>query len=484
MELSKCSISNLREKLDSKEISAIELTQYYLNRIKKIDPKINSYITVCEEEALEMAKRAQKKIDEKKASILTGIPLSIKDNICTKGIITTCASRMLENFNPPYNATVVTKLMSEDAVILGKVNMDEFAMGSSTQSSFFKKTKNPYDLNRVPGGSSGGSAASVSAGLAAASLGSDTGGSIRQPAAFCGLTGIKPTYGTVSRHGLIAFASSFDQIGPLAKSARDCALILEVIAGKDNYDSTSKEVHIDFASKIGQSIKGLKIGIPAEYFDEGLEGEVKRAVIETLSNIKSMGAEVIDVSMPSLKYAVAAYYLISSAEAVANLARYDGIRFGYCVQEAEGYEERIKKTRKEGFGEEVKRRILLGNYALSSGYYDQYYKKALTVMQRIKREYEEIFKKCDAIITPTMPSVANKIGENENDPIKIYLCDIYTVPVNIAGLPALNTTCGYDKNGMPIGLSIVGKKFDDATVLQVADAIEKNFKVQYPAISG
>lgn len=484
MELSKCSISNLREKLDSKEISAIELTQYYLNRIKKIDPKINSYITVCEEEALEMAKRAQKKIDEKKASILTGIPLSIKDNICTKGIITTCASRMLENFNPPYNATVVTKLMSEDAVILGKVNMDEFAMGSSTQSSFFKKTKNPYDLNRVPGGSSGGSAASVSAGLAAASLGSDTGGSIRQPAAFCGLTGIKPTYGTVSRHGLIAFASSFDQIGPLAKSARDCALILEVIAGKDNYDSTSKEVHIDFASKIGQSIKGLKIGIPAEYFDEGLEGEVKRAVIETLSNIKSMGAEVIDVSMPSLKYAVAAYYLISSAEAVANLARYDGIRFGYCVQEAEGYEERIKKTRKEGFGEEVKRRILLGNYALSSGYYDQYYKKALTVMQRIKREYEEIFKKCDAIITPTMPSVANKIGENENDPIKIYLSDIYTVPVNIAGLPALNTTCGYDKNGMPIGLSIVGKKFDDATVLQVADAIEKNFKVQYPAISG
>ena len=482
MDLTKCSISSLRQKLDDKEISSVELTQHYLDRIKKIDSKINSYITVCEEEALEMARKAQKKIDEKKASLLTGIPVNIKDNICTKGIRTTCGSKMLENFTPPYNATVVTKLLSERAVILGKVNMDEFAMGSSTQSSYFMQTKNPYDLHRVPGGSSGGSAASVCGRLAAASLGSDTGGSIRQPSAFCGLTGMKPSYGTVSRHGLVAFASSLDQIGPLARSAKDCSIILKVIAGKDNYDSTSKETPIDFDSKLGKSIKGLKIGVPTEYFDEGLEEEVKKSVLNTINNMKAMGAEVIDVSMPSLKYAVATYYLISSSEAASNLARYDGIRFGYCTPDAQSYEERIKKTRKEGFGEEVKRRILLGNYALSSGYYEEYYKKALTVRQKIKQEYEEIFSMCDVIITPTMPTTANMIGQDESDPVKIYLSDIYTVPVNIAGLPAANTTCGYDKNGMPIGLSIVGNKFDDATVLQVADAIEQNFEIKYPQI--
>ncbi len=482
MDLTKCSISSLRQKLDDKEISSVELTQHYLDRIKKIDSKINSYITVCEEEALEMARKAQKKIDEKKASLLTGIPVNIKDNICTKGIRTTCGSKMLENFTPPYNATVVTKLLSERAVILGKVNMDEFAMGSSTQSSYFMQTKNPYDLHRVPGGSSGGSAASVCGRLAAASLGSDTGGSIRQPSAFCGLTGMKPSYGTVSRHGLVAFASSLDQIGPLARSAKDCSIILKVIAGKDNYDSTSKETPIDFDSKLGKSIKGLKIGVPTEYFDEGLEEEVKKSVLNTINNMKAMGAEVIDVSMPSLKYAVATYYLISSSEAASNLARYDGIRFGYCMPDAQSYEERIKKTRKEGFGEEVKRRILLGNYALSSGYYEEYYKKALTVRQKIKQEYEEIFSMCDVIITPTMPTTANMIGQDESDPVKIYLSDIYTVPVNIAGLPAANTTCGYDKNGMPIGLSIVGNKFDDATVLQVADAIEQNFEIKYPQI--
>ena len=484
MELMKCSITELREKLKRREISAVELTKYYLSRIEKVDMQINSYLKVCEEKALKMAKKAQERIDRGEASDLTGIPLSIKDNICTEGIRTSCGSKMLENFIPPYNATVVTKLIDEGAVILGKVNMDEFAMGSSTQTSYFKKTKNPYDLTRVPGGSSGGSGASVCGGLAAASLGSDTGGSIRQPAAFCGLTGIKPSYGLVSRYGLIAFASSFDQIGPLARSARDCALILKAISGKDPYDSTSKDITIDFESRLGKSIRGLKIGVPKEYFDEGLDEEVKQAVLKTIDELKAMGAQVMDVSMPSLKYAVATYYLISSAEASANLARYDGIRFGYCASNIASYDKWVKRTRKEGFGLEVKRRILLGNYALSSGYYDAYYKKALSVKEKIKQEYEDIFSICDVIITPTMPGTANKIYESETDPVKIYLADIYTVPVNIAGLPAVNTTCGYDQKGLPIGLSIVGKKFDDATILQVADAIEQNFKVVYPSLLG
>ena len=482
MELCDKSILELRQMLDDKEISSSELTKYYLNRINQIDGQVESYITVCEEEALKAADLADVRIARGETSALTGIPISIKDNMCTKGVRTTCGSRMLENFVPPYNATAINKLLAEDVVILGKVSMDEFAMGGSTQTSYFKKTKNPYDLTRMPGGSSGGSAASVAARLAAASLGSDTGGSIRQPAAFCGITGMKPTYGAVSRFGLVAFASSFDQIGPLAHSAKDCASILNTISGHDINDGTSANRKIDFTSKLGKDVKGLKLALPKEFFGEGINSEVKAAVLKAVAEYEKMGADIIEVSMPSLKYAIAAYYLMASAEASSNLSRYDGIKFGYCTPDAKTYEERIKRSRQEGFGDEVKRRILLGTYALSSGYYDAYYKKALYVQQKIKAEYKGIFDSCDAIITPTAPETAYKIGEIEGDPVKMYLADICTVTVNIAGLPAISTTCGYDKSGMPIGMSVVGKAFDDATVLQIADAYEKDFKVQNPRL--
>jgi aspartyl-tRNA(Asn)/glutamyl-tRNA(Gln) amidotransferase subunit A len=482
MELCDKSILELRQLLDQKEISSVELTQYYLDRISQTDKQVESYITVCEEEALKRAALADHRIAKGESASLTGIPISIKDNMCTEGIRTTCGSKMLENFVPPYNATAVNKLLAEDVVILGKVSMDEFAMGGSTQTSYYKKTKNPYDLTRVPGGSSGGSAASVAAKLAAASLGSDTGGSIRQPAAFCGITGMKPTYGAVSRFGLVAFASSFDQIGPLAHSARDCASVLNVISGHDAFDGTSSPKNINFSSKLGHGVKGLRLALPKEFFGEGIDSEVKAMVLNAVKAYEKMGAEIVEVSLPSLKYAIAAYYLIASAEASSNLARYDGIKFGYCTPEAKTYEERIMRTRNEGFGEEVKRRILLGTYALSSGYYDAYYKKALYIQQKIKSEYKSIFEGCDAIITPTAPTTAYKIGEIEGDPVKMYLADICTVTVNIAGLPAVSTTCGYDEKGMPIGMSIVGKAFDDATVLQVADAFESNFKIQNPKL--
>lgn len=482
MELCEKSILELRQMLDDKELSSTELTKYYLDRIGQVDKQIDSYITVCEETALKAAAEADSRIAKGEAASLTGIPISIKDNMCTEGILTTCGSKMLENFIPPYNATAVSRLLAQDAVILGKVSMDEFAMGGSTQTSHYKKTKNPYDVTRVPGGSSGGSAASVAAKLAPASLGSDTGGSIRQPAAFCGVTGMKPTYGAVSRFGLVAFASSFDQIGPLAHSAKDCAEILNVISGNDANDGTSANKKIDFTSRLGKDIKGLKLALPKEFFGEGIDSKVKETVLKAAAEYEKMGAELIEVSMPSLKYAIAAYYLIASAEASSNLARYDGIKFGYCSPDAKTYEERITRTRKEGFGEEVKRRILLGTYALSSGYYDAYYKKALYIQQKIKAEYKGIFDKCDAVITPTAPTTAYKIGEIEGDPVKMYLADICTVTVNIAGLPAVSTTCGYDNLGMPIGMSVVGKAFDDAAVLQIADAFEKNFTVQNPKL--
>ena len=482
MSLCDMGLLELRKMLDEKEISSLELTQYYLDRIKELDSQIDSYITVCEEEAIAAAKEADKVIANQESKLLTGIPISIKDNICTQGILTTCASKMLYNFIPPYNATVIEKLLKDKAVLLGKLNMDEFAMGGSTQTSYYKKTKNPYDLTRVPGGSSGGSAAAVAAKLTVAALGSDTGGSIRQPAALCGVTGMKPTYGAVSRYGLVAFASSLDQIGPIAHSAKECAAILNVIAGKDAHDGTSSKKEIDFNSAMDIEIKGLKIALPREFFGEGIDEEVKVAVLNAVKQYESMGAEIIDVSMPRLKYAIAAYYLLASAEASSNLSRYDGIKFGYCTPKAKTYEERITRTRKEGFGEEVKRRILLGTYALSSGYYDAYYKKALYIRQKIKREYHEIFERCDVMITPTAPTTAYKIGAIENDPVKMYLADICTVTVNIAGLPAINTTCGYGKDDMPIGMSIVGKAFDDAKVIGVANAFEKQFKAINPSL--
>lgn len=469
-------VTELRRKLDSKEISAAELTRAYLDRISAVDGKVESYITVTGEKAMEQAQKAQKAIDEGNAAPLTGIPMAIKDNICTEGVLTTAASRMLENFVPPYNATVMDKLDAAGAVTLGKVSMDEFAMGGSTQTSYFKKTKNPFDLSRVPGGSSGGSAAAVSADLCAAALGSDTGGSIRQPASFCGVTGLKPTYGRVSRYGLIAFASSLDQIGPVARSAADCGIILNAIAGYDFHDgSVSKLPVSDYTAKLGMDMKGVKIGVVSEFFAEGVDDEVRKSVLAAIDSYKAMGAELVECSMPSLRYAIAAYYLISSAEASSNLARYDGIKYGHRADVAGSYNDLIIASRSEGFGDEVKRRILLGNYALSSGYYDAYYGKAMGLKQKIREEYAHIFEKCDLIITPTAPTVAYGTGENIDDPKKMYQADFCTVTVNIASLPAISTPCGYNSEGMPIGMSIVGKMWDEATVIGAADAFEKTF---------
>ena len=434
------------------------------------------------DEALKNAEKAQEIIDKGEAKTLTGIPLAIKDNICTDGIRTTCASKMLENFVPPYDANVIEKLKTENYVLLGKTSMDEFAMGGSTQTSAFAKTRNPFDLSRVPGGSSGGSAAVVSAGLAPAALGSDTGGSIRQPASFCGVTGLKPTYGRVSRYGLVAFASSLDQIGPIANSAVDCGTILNVICGKDSRDATSANKPAeDFNAKVGKDIKGMKIALPKEFFADSTDDEVKNAVLAAAKKYEEMGATLVDCSMKSLKYAVSAYYLVASAEAASNLSRFDGIKYG-LRGEGRTFDEMIRDSRTRGFGDEVKRRILLGNYALSSGYYDAYYLKALALKQQIIKEYNEIFENADVILTPTAPTVAYKIGEQETDPVKMYLADICTVTVNIASLPAISVPCGYNADGMPIGMSLVGRKWDEATLIQTADAFEKTFERRYSEV--
>ena len=468
-------LTELRKRLDSHEIGAVELAQDYLKKIKERDTVINSYITVCEEEAIEMAKKAQSVIDRGEAKPLTGIPVSVKDNICTDGIRTTCASRMLEDFVPVYDATAVAKLKAENYVMLGKTNMDEFAMGGSSQTSYFGGPRNPYNTDCVTGGSSGGAAASVAAGLCAAALGSDTGGSVRQPSAFCGVTGLKPTYGTVSRWGLIAFASSLDQIGVVANSAEDTAYVLNTIYGYDENDATTSQKSMgDYTSMVGEDISKLKIGVPKEFF-EGTDDEVREAVLKAADYYKHSGCEIVECSLPSLKYAVAAYYLISSAEAASNLSRFDGIKYGYRSNVGEDYNELIKNTRREGFGNEVKHRIMLGNYALCSGYYDAYYNNARRIRTQIRNEYSAIFEKCDVILTPTAPTTAYKIGEKENDPVKMYTADICTVTVNIAGLPAISTTCGYDKNGMPIGMSLTGKAFDEKTIVAVCDKFEKDF---------
>ena len=472
-----------REALDKKEISVRELTEEYLKNIKTRDGEIKSYITVTEENALAQADAAQAVIDRGEAKPLTGIPMAIKDNICTEGVRTTCASKILEDFVPQYNATVMEKLNAQDIVMLGKTSMDEFAMGGSTQTSAFAKTRNPYNTDCVPVGSSGGSAAAVAAELCTVSLGSDTGGSIRQPAAFCGVTGIKPTYSRVSRFGLVAFASSFDQIGPIAHTAYDCAAVLNHICGFDPHDGTSARNEVpDFTAKIGQPIKGMKLAVPKEFYAEGIEAEIRDSVLAAVETYRKLGAEIVECSMPSLKYAVPAYYLISSAEAASNLSRYDGIKYGHRTASADSYEELIRKSRSEGFGDEVKRRILLGNYALSSGYYDAYYGKAMALRQVIRGEYDGIFEKCDAIITPTTPAVAYRPEEQVSDPVKMYQADICTVTVNIAGLPAISTPCGYNGSGMPIGLSIVGRRFDEQTVLQLADAFEQTFTPAAPKL--
>ena len=470
-------LKKLREMLDSKEISAVELTEQYLDRIENSDKEINSYITVCKENALADAKKAQEVIDSGNSGAFTGLPISVKDNICTLGVKTTCASHMLDDFIPPYNATVMEKLKKDNIVMLGKTNMDEFAMGGSSQTSYFGGVKNPYDLTRVTGGSSGGAAASVSADLCTAALGSDTGGSVRQPASFCGVTGLKPTYGTVSRWGLIAFASSLDQIGVIAKSAEDTGYMLEGIYGYDENDATSsKKSEGNYNSLIGSDVSKLKIGVPKEFFGDGLNDEVKTAVLNAVEYYKKLGCEIVDVSLPSLEYAVSAYYLISSAEAASNLSRFDGIKYGLRSGLGEDFNDLIKNSRREGFGQEVKRRIMLGNYALCSGYYDAYYKNATRIRTQIRNEYADIFSKCDVMLTPTAPTTAYKIGEQENDPVKMYLADIYTVTVNIAGLPAISTTCGYDSKGLPIGMSLIGKAFDEKTIIAVCDRFEKDFE--------
>ena len=466
-------IHEYAELLKQRKLSSVELTKQYLARIEKADAQIGSYITVCSDDALAAAGKADERIAKGEATLLTGIPVGIKDNICTEGITTTCASKMLYNFVPPYDATVTKRLKNEGAVILGKLNMDEFAMGSSTESSYFKKTKNPYDLTRVPGGSSGGSAASVSADLAPYALGSDTGGSIRQPAAFCGNVGLKPTYGLVSRFGLIAFASSLDQIGSFTKDVTDCAIVLNAIAGYDKMDSTSVDADkTDYTKALGLPLKGMKVGVPKQYLESGIQTEIKEAVENAIKVYEMLGAECEECSLPLSKFALPAYYLISSAEASSNLARFDGIKYGYRAEEYHGLTDLYEITRSEGFGEEVKRRIMLGTYALSSGYYDAYYKKAQQVRGLIKRDFAACFEKYDVLLTPTTPTTAYKFGE-KSDPVAMYMGDICTVAVNIAGLPAISIPAGLDKKGMPIGIQLIANSFDERKLLTAAFAYER-----------
>ncbi len=466
----------IRDLLRAKKISSEEITKSVLGRIKEVEDKVEGYISILEEDSLKNAREVDKKIAlGEELPDLAGIPMALKDNMCTEGILTTCASKILDNFRPPYNATVVEKLINAGAVLLGKVNMDEFAMGSSTENSYFKKTKNPYDISRVPGGSSGGSAAVVAADEAIYTLGSDTGGSIRQPAALCGVVGMKPTYGAVSRYGLVAFASSLDQIGPLTKDVTDCAIVLNAICGHDSKDSTSANVQFpDYTKALTDDVRGLKIGIPREFFRDGISDEVKGSVMKAIDVFVGKGAVADEFSIPVTDYALPAYYLISSAEASSNLARYDGIKYGNRAKKYDNLIDLYNQTRSEGFGNEVKRRIMIGTYALSSGYYDAYYKKAQQVRTLIKKSYDEAFKKYDVIITPATPSTAFKIGEKSDDPLEMYMADICTVSINIAGIPAIVIPCGYDSNGLPIGMQIIGKAFDEATLLRVAYAFEQN----------
>ncbi len=482
MDIKRATIRSLRKALDSREIGAAELCSEYFRRIEQVDSDLLSYITVTRDEAMEMAAAAQQRIDAGTADILTGIPVAIKDNICTDGIRTTCSSRMLGSFIPPYDATVVEKLKQHNFVLLGKTSMDEFAMGGSNQTSAFAKTRNPYDLQRVPGGSSGGSAAAVAASLAPCSLGSDTGGSIRQPASFCGVTGIKPTYGRVSRYGLVAFASSLDQIGPICNDSRDCAIMLNAICSPDPHDATSAGAEQpDFTAKLGQSVSGMRIALPKEFYSDDIDNEVKSSVMAAAKQLEAQGATLVECSMQGLKYAIPAYYLIACAEAASNLSRFDGIKYGFRG-EGSTFEELITDSRSKGFGEEVKRRILLGNYALSSGYYDAYYKKALALKQELIKEYNDIFDIADVILTPTAPTAAYRIGQQDNDPVKMYLADICTVTVNIFCITESYTTFCYTSEGLPIGMSVVGRRFDEQTVLQCTDAFEQHFAPIAPTI--
>ena len=478
-------ISTLRKLLDKGQITSEELTKGYLERIDRVDSKVKAYVTVTEDKALEQAKDADKRIRQGDSKPLTGIPLGIKDVICTKYIPTTCSSKMLKNFRPPFDATVMERLYEQGAVMLGKLNMDEFAMGSSTENSAFFSTKNPWDLECIPGGSSGGSAAAVAARTCVASLGSDTGGSIRQPASHCGVVGLKPTYGLVSRFGLVAFASSLDQIGPLSRCVEDAAILLESIAGHDKRDSTSLPQAVpSLVEACEKGLKGMKVGIPKEYFIEGVQQEVVAEIQKALKVMEEMGAELVDVSLPHTEYAIATYYIIATAEASSNLSRYDGVKYGFRAKDYSNLMEMYKETRAQGFGPEVKRRIMLGTYCLSAGYYDAFYKKASQVRTLIIDDFKKAFSVCDVIAAPVAPTTAFKIGEKVDDPLQMYLSDIFTIPVNLAGIPGMSVPCGFDKKGLPIGLQLMAGHLQERTLFRVAYNVEQGLglDVKWPEV--
>jgi aspartyl-tRNA(Asn)/glutamyl-tRNA(Gln) amidotransferase subunit A len=471
-ELSSLTIVQARTLLQRREISAVELTRACLERINEVERRLNAFITVCPREALEQAEAADQQLAYGETSTMCGIPLAVKDIFLTRGVRTTCASKILGNFVPPYDATVIARLRAAGAVFVGKANMDEFAMGSSTENSAFGPARNPYNRERVPGGSSGGSAAAVAADECLGALGTDTGGSIREPASFCGVVGIKPTYSRVSRYGVIAFASSLDQVGPFTKTVRDSAILLQTIAGVDSRDSTCSARPVpDYEQALTGEIKGMRIGVPREYFVAGIAAEVEQAVRNALRQLETLGAQLVEISLPHTQYATATYYILATAEASANLARYDGIRYGMRV-EAGNNVELYSQTRAKGFGAEVKRRIMLGTFALSSGYYDAYYLKAQKVRTLIRNDFAQALTRCDVIATPVAPTTAFKLGEKMADPLQMYLSDIFTISVNLAGLPGLSLPCGYDQDGMPIGLQLIGAPFDEEKVLRIADVYE------------
>jgi aspartyl-tRNA(Asn)/glutamyl-tRNA(Gln) amidotransferase subunit A len=475
MNLYEMTAHGLHDLLARKEITSRELTESVLKRVEEVEGRIHAYITLTPEMALEQAAAADLRIQKGEAGPLTGIPLAVKDVICTRGVRTTCGSHILENFIPPYDATVTEKLKAAGAVFIGKTNMDEFAMGSSTENSFYGPTRNPWDLDRIPGGSSGGSAAAVAADECIVSLGSDTGGSIRQPAACCGVVGMKPTYGRVSRYGLVAFASSLDQIGPFSKDVRDTALLLNAISGHEPRDSTSVDLPVpDYTRALGSDVRGMVLGVPQETFGKGIDPEVADSVRKAIEVLRKLGAKTVDVSLPHSDYALAVYYIIAPCEASSNLARYDGVKYGFRAGGAEDLLDMYQETRWQGFGAEVKRRIMLGTYALSAGYYDAYYLKASRVRTLIRKDFEEAFRRCDALILPTAPTPAFRLGEKVDDPLQMYLSDIFTIPCNLAGLPGLSLPCGFTGEGLPIGLQILGNFFQEEKILRVAWAFEQN----------
>ncbi len=474
MNILELTVHELREKLADKTITRTEILEAYTSQINIKEKDVKAFVTVLTEEAKNKLAKIEKNAE---LDVLAGLPIGIKDNICTKGIKTTCSSKMLENFVSPYDATVMEKINEKKLINIGKLNMDEFAMGGSTEYSYFKKTSNPWNLNKVPGGSSGGSAAAVAANLVPWALGSDTGGSIRQPASFCGVVGLKPTYGLVSRYGLVAFASSLDQIGPITKDVRDSAILLNILAGYDKKDSTSADVEkIDYEKSLTGNVKNLKIAVPKEFFAEGINEEVKKSLENAIEKYKELGAIVEEVSLDIAKYSLATYYIIACAEASSNLGRFDGIRYTHRTQEFKNLKDIYKKSRTEGFGKEVKRRIILGTYVLSSGYYDAYYKKAQQVRTLVMNEFNKVFKNYDLILTPTSPTVAFDIGGKSDNPMEMYLADICTVSVNIAGLPGISVPCGVDKEGMPIGMQLIGNKFAEETILNAAYTYEQEIK--------